>query len=97
LDADELVDVQVGEAFQPDGAEGRQEIVVQVVTVAGHRGRLEPACLGVQPADQIVRDGLRIVEVDTGTFALQHSGQRCAGVGAGVVAAAAHGLALAIR
>jgi len=51
LGAHEVVDVLVGEPFEPDRAEGRQQVVVQVVAVAGHGGRLEPACLGLQPAD----------------------------------------------
>lgn len=39
LGADELVDVLVREAFEPDGAKGRQEIFAQVVAVAGDGGR----------------------------------------------------------
>ena len=69
LSADELVDVLVGEAFQPDRAEGRQQIVVQVVVVSGHGGRLEAPDLSIQPANQVVRDSLRVVDVDAGPFA----------------------------
>ena len=74
LGADELVDVLVGEAFQPDRTEGRQQIVVQIVVVSGHGGRLELPGLSIQPADQVVRDGLRVVDVDAGPFAFRGAG-----------------------
>jgi hypothetical protein len=83
----------LGEAFQPHGAEGGQEVVVQVVAVADYGGRLESACFGVEPAHQIFGDGLGVVEVDACAFAFQYLGQGGASVGSGVVAAAAHGFA----
>jgi hypothetical protein len=41
LGADEAGDVVVGEFLEPDGAERGNEVLVDVVEVAGHGGRLQ--------------------------------------------------------
>nr|WP_244372094.1 hypothetical protein [Streptomyces griseorubiginosus] len=79
----EGADVPVPELVQLQAAEGGGEIVVHVVAVAGHRGRLEHQRLRCQPGVQVVGDGLVRVGVEPARLALQERPQ--GGLG-GVVA-----------
>ncbi|GGL13299.1 hypothetical protein GCM10010094_87780 [Streptomyces flaveus] len=80
LAGDEGGDVPVPEFVQPEAAEGGDEVVVHVVAVAGHGGRLEDQRLGCQPGVEVVGDGLVRVGVEAAGLALQERPQRGLGV-----------------
>nr|WP_260462199.1 hypothetical protein [Streptomyces sp. TRM72054] len=97
LTGDERADVPMPELVQLQAAEGGDEIVVQVVPVAGHGRRLEHQRLGRQPDVQVVGDGLVRVGVEPAGLALQERPQR--GLGAVVTgeATSPDGRAVAVR
>lgn len=71
LIAHEAGDMVVGEILEADRAQRGGEVLVDVVDVAGQGRRLEPGLLVLEPAVQVVRHGLSIVDVDPGLFAGQ--------------------------
>jgi hypothetical protein len=96
LCADEAGDVVVGEFLEADRSERGGQVFVDVVEVAGHRGRLQRPLFALEPRLEILGHGLAVVDVDAGLFAGQHSTQRGAGLVLGGEAAAAQGLAPAV-
>jgi hypothetical protein len=96
LGADEAGDVVVGEFLEADRSERGNEVLVDVVEVAGHRGRLQRPLFDLEPRLEMLGHGLAVVDVDAGLFAGQHPVQRGAGLVLGGEAAAAQGLAVSI-
>ncbi|WP_243878857.1 hypothetical protein [Streptomyces sp. KS 21] len=90
LAGDERGDVPVSELVQLQGPEGGDEVVVDVVPVARHGGRLEHERLGGQPGTQVVGDGLVRIGVESAGLALQESAECGLGRVLAVEAASAH-------
>jgi hypothetical protein len=72
---DELPDVFVAEVFQPYGADRGDEVVIDVVAVAQDGVGLQVLGLRVQPGGEVLGDGLGVVEMDAGAFALEDSAE----------------------
>jgi hypothetical protein len=83
--------VPVSELVELEGAEGRDEVVADVVAVAGHGGRFEHQGLGCQPGVQVVDHGLVGIAVEPASLTLQESMERGFGGLVAVEAAPADG------
>lgn len=76
LAGDEGRDVTVSELVQLEGAEGGREVVVDVVPVSRHGGRLEHEGFGGEPGGQVVGDALVRVGVEPAGLALEEPPRR---------------------
>ena len=76
----ECGDVGVAEFVEGHGVEGGDEVVVDVVVVAGVGGWFELEMLGLQPVGEVFSEGLVGVGVEPGGRALKQSAQDGAGV-----------------
>jgi hypothetical protein len=89
--------VPVPELVEPEGAEAGDEVVADVVPVAGHRGRLQHQGLRGEPDVQVVGDCLVRIGVEPARLTLQKSAERGLGAVPAWEAAAADSRAAVIR
>lgn len=89
-------DVPGPQVGQEQPSEGRDEIGVHVVAVAGERGGLEHLLLETQPLAQIRGQGEILAAVQAGPLGLQGALERCLGGLARGESATAQRMALAV-
>jgi hypothetical protein len=65
----EAGDVVVGEVLEADRAQRGGEVLADVVGIAGHGCRFERSLLVLEPAGEVLRHGLTVVDVDGGPLA----------------------------